>query len=120
MTTVATEQPKPTKKPRAASTTPKAAEAPAAPPVTAVKKTKGTTAEAKDTSPQPKKELKRDILVAMLKMPSGASIAELTERLGWLPHTVRAAITGLRKAGHTIERKAADGGVTIYRIVAKA
>jgi hypothetical protein len=35
-------------------------------------------------------------LIGMLERPKGASVAEIGQRLGWLPHTVRAAITGLR------------------------
>jgi hypothetical protein len=31
-------------------------------------------------------------------------MAQLTKTLGWLPHTVRAALTGLRKSGFTIQR----------------
>jgi hypothetical protein len=34
---------------------------------------------------------------------------------GWLPHTIRAAITGLRKKGHSIQRIKRDG-MTCYRI----
>ena len=35
---------------------------------------------------------------------------------GWLPHTTRAALTGLRKKGHAIERFRGDDE-TRYRIV---
>lgn len=34
----------------------------------------------------------------------GRTIAQLTERLGWQPHTVRAAFTRLRKRGYIVER----------------
>ena len=34
---------------------------------------------------------------------------------GWLPHTTRAALTGLRKRGYAIERSAGEGG-SVYRI----
>ncbi len=49
-------------------------------------------------------------------------VAEIdTEALGWLPHTTRAAISGLRKAGHAIETiKGAKGVGTRYRIAADA
>ena len=36
---------------------------------------------------------------------------------GWLPHTTRAALTGLRKRGYRIERQRSDEGKSIYRIV---
>jgi hypothetical protein len=35
---------------------------------------------------------------------------------GWLPHTLRAALSGLRKQGHVIERIKADDGSSVYRI----
>jgi hypothetical protein len=38
---------------------------------------------------------------------------------GWLPHTTRAALTGLRKQGFAID-KAKVEGVTRYRHVASA
>jgi DNA-binding transcriptional regulator PaaX len=34
----------------------------------------------------------------------GKAIAQLTELLGWQPHTVRAAFTRLRKRGYIVER----------------
>jgi hypothetical protein len=57
---------------------------------------------------------------AMLQRPSGATIDALCKATGWQAHSVRAALTGLRKAGHAIERKEADGknGKPVYRIVA--
>lgn len=54
-------------------------------------------------------------LVDMLKSPEGVSVEELGTSLGWLPHTVRAALTGLRKKGHVIVR-GQQGSVTVYRI----
>ncbi len=52
----------------------------------------------------------------LLKRKSGASIAELQKKVGWRPHTARATISGLRKAGEIIERQTGPGG-SIYRIV---
>ena len=52
----------------------------------------------------------------LLRRKSGASIAELREVFGWQPHTTRAAISGLRKAGEAIERRSGKNG-SIYRIV---
>ena len=42
----------------------------------------------------------------------------MVETTGWLPHTTRAALTGLRKKGHAIE-KTRRGDVTCYRIAAE-
>lgn len=54
-------------------------------------------------------------LIAMLRAPAGASIKELSDALRWQQHTVRAALTGLRKKGHAITR-GKEGSVTTYRI----
>jgi hypothetical protein len=53
---------------------------------------------------QPPASTKRAMLIAMLERAEGASVAEIGQRLNWLPHTVRAAITGLRKAGRGVTR----------------
>jgi hypothetical protein len=39
---------------------------------------------------------------------------------GWLPHTTRAALTGLRKTGYAIERDKSPQGKTVYRLPARA
>jgi len=44
-----------------------------------------------------------------------ATLLELTAASGWLPHTTRAAITGLRKRGHDVRCKRVDG-VSRYTI----
>lgn len=51
-----------------------------------------------------------------LKRKSGATVAELQEAFGWQPHSVRAAISGLRKAGDTVERISTPRG-SAYRLV---
>jgi hypothetical protein len=58
----------------------------------------------------------------MLKRDGGTTITAISSALGWQPHTTRAAITGLRKAGHKVETaKPADGGSgLIYRIALSA
>ena len=56
---------------------------------------------AKTLSPEPKQS-KKSILMDLLKRPKGASIDEMTSATGWQAHSVRAAITGLRKSGHAV------------------
>ena len=41
-------------------------------------------------------------VVEMLRATGGATIAELSEAMGWLPHTTRAVLTGLRKQGYAL------------------
>lgn len=70
-------------------------------------------------APAPPKS-KKDQLVDLLRPKTGADVKQLTEALGWLPHTVRAALTGLRKSGITVEKlPSKDGSPTRYRIASK-
>lgn len=67
---------------------------------------------------QPKS--KKNQLVELLRTKTGADVKQLTDALGWLPHTVRAALTGLRKSGVAVEKLAGkDGAPTRYRIATK-
>lgn len=59
------------------------------------------------------------MVTAMLGRESGATLAELVEATGWLPHTTRAALTGLRKKGHAIVKAKRDD-VTCYTLEAVA
>jgi hypothetical protein len=60
---------------------------------------------------------KRDQLAAMLVCDEGATLDQMIAATGWLPHTTRAALTGLRKAGYAIDSDKIDG-VRTYRAVA--
>ena len=60
---------------------------------------------------------KRDQLAALLVRDEGATLDQMIAATGWLPHTTRAALTGLRKAGYSIESDKIDG-VRTYRAVA--
>jgi hypothetical protein len=59
---------------------------------------------------------KRALLIGMLERAEGASIAEIGQRLGWLPHPVRAAITGLRHIGRDVTRSRDATGKSVYRV----
>jgi hypothetical protein len=60
---------------------------------------------------------KTDKLVRLLKARSGQDIATLSARLGWQPHSTRAAVSRLRKAGYAIEKlPPGKQGGTRYRI----
>jgi hypothetical protein len=65
---------------------------------------------------RPRASTKRALLIGMLERPEGASVAEIGQRLGWLPHTVRAAITGLRHAGREVTRSKDATGQSVYRL----
>ena len=57
----------------------------------------------------PKEPGKIGRVLALLRQPGGATLDQMVEATGWLPHTTRAALTGLTKKGHTIERSREDG-----------
>lgn len=65
---------------------------------------------------RPPASTKRAKLIGMLERTEGASVTEIGQRLGWLPHTVRAAITGLRHAGREVTRSRDETGKSIYRL----
>jgi len=63
----------------------------------------------------PREHSKADRLVGLLKTGTGASLEEMIEATGWQPHTVRAAMTGLRKRGYEIERHV-EGNTTVWSV----
>jgi hypothetical protein len=62
---------------------------------------------------------KASAVVALLQREEGATLADMIAATGWLPHTTRAALTGLRKKGHMLEKSKRDDQ-TCYRISAVA
>ncbi|HUD91654.1 DUF3489 domain-containing protein [Sphingobium sp.] len=67
----------------------------------------------------PRVGLKTEAVLALLRREEGASSAELIDATGWLPHSMRAALTGLRRKGHAIER-GVRGDLKVYRLIAGA
>lgn len=57
-------------------------------------------------------------LLTLLQTGTGASLEEMVEATGWQSHTVRAAMTGLRKKSHTIE-KHIEGNTTIWSEISR-
>jgi predicted transcriptional regulator len=55
------------------------------------------------------------LVIEMLSRKNGVTIAELMAATGWLPHTTRATLSGLRKKGHSIVTDKTDD-VTRYRM----
>lgn len=80
------------------------------------------TSNSKETirsgTAKPGGKSKKDQLFSLLSKPNGARISVIVERLGWQAHTVRAALSGLRKQGFEIATsKSAKTGETNYKIV---
>lgn len=60
---------------------------------------------------------KKEQLICLLSKSGGMRVSVLVERLGWQAHTVRAALSGLRKQGFAISvSKSARTGETVYAI----
>lgn len=80
------------------------------------RKARVPSSEAQCTATAPKPQSKATLVEGLLVGPDGASLADLRQATGWLPHTCRAFLTGLRKKGREVERCKRDDGTTIYRM----
>ncbi len=76
-------------------------------------------ATAPTAEPPTKPESRTARIVTLMQREQGATLNEMIAATGWLPHTTRAALTGLKKKGHGIQRSAIDG-VSHYTITAAA
>jgi hypothetical protein len=70
---------------------------------------------------------KQEKVLAMLRRPEGATVAQIAAATGWAPHTVRGFFAGLKKKGVEIavlervrqvgpNKEGAKGSYTIYRV----
>ncbi len=67
--------------------------------------------------PRRAKTTKKARLINLLSKTRGADVGSLSKRLGWLPHTTRAALSGLRKSGYVItSAKSGNSKLRRYRI----
>jgi hypothetical protein len=71
-------------------------------------------AEAEKAAPREGSKLAS--VMALLCRPEGATIGVLTKATGWLPHTTRAAITGVRKRGYSVVLDRSADGASVYRL----
>jgi hypothetical protein len=68
------------------------------------------------TVDEPRSGSKQALIIKMLSRKAGATLEALVDATGWLPHTTRAALTGLRKRGYTVLLERQDGKPSHYRI----
>jgi hypothetical protein len=63
---------------------------------------------------------KQAMLIKMLKRPEGATIQQVVDATGWLPHTVRGALAGAlkKKLGLDVVSEKVEGVGRVYRIEA--
>lgn len=66
--------------------------------------------------PIAKQQTKASLVEGLLRQDAGASLADLCQATGWLPHTCRAFLTGLRKKGRELERDKREDSTTIYKM----
>ena len=88
-------------------------------------KLEGQSTEASNGSLQPgatqqgatfREGSKSALLVKMLSATNGVTLQAMEDATGWLPHTMRAALTGLRKKGLVLARDRQPGKHSVYRI----
>jgi DNA-binding MarR family transcriptional regulator len=80
----------------------------------------GTFEQLEQAAPeQPPAPTKAAQVLKLLARSRGATLADLTAATAWQPHTVRAHLTRLRKAGHTLERLERKSGPDAYHVVSK-
>ncbi len=60
-------------------------------------------------SSPPREHSKLSQVMLMLSQEGGSTVEEVSKAMGWLPHTTRATLTGLRKRGIQIIRLTREG-----------
>lgn len=73
-----------------------------------------TDAGSRAPADSPRGGTKQSLVLRLLRRPSGASLDELVAATRWLPHTTRAALTGLRQRGFAIDRRKGEDGRSAY------
>ena len=65
-----------------------------------------------------RRQSKQTMLIEMLEASDGATIAQIVEATGWLPHTVRGAISGAlkKKLGLTVTSEKVEARGRVYKI----
>lgn len=76
----------------------------------------GAKAPERAVGDPPKPVSKQHQLAALLVRDEGATLDQMVAATGWLPHTTRAALTGLKKKGYALSSDKVDG-VRTYRAV---
>lgn len=78
-----------------------------------------STADAAKALTTAGRKTKTHLLIDLLGREEGATLDQMVTATGWLPHTARAVLTGLRKKGHAVTSEKVDG-IRVYRIATGA
>jgi hypothetical protein len=74
---------------------------------------------ASPTATAPRQGTKIARVIELLQRAQGAKLDELIAATGWLPHTARAALTGLRHRGYEVRLERGENGrASVYRALA--
>lgn len=81
----------------------------------------GASSASADSAPDlapahAKPQSKSSLVLELLSRAEGATIKQLVAATGWLPHTTRAALTGLKKKGHAVTSTKPEGQDRTYRV----
>lgn len=73
---------------------------------------------AKESAAMPRAESKGAQILALIRRPKGATLAELTKLTGWQNHSIRGFLSGAvgKKMGLTVESTKRDDGERVYSI----
>ena len=85
----------------------------------APKQTRATNAaKAKDNAPTAREGSKKAVVLALLRRPEGATLANIMKATGWQAHSVRGFLSGsiAKKMGLTIESSKNEAGDRTYRL----
>lgn len=78
-------------------------------------KTKTTKAKATEAATPKAIPTKHSQVIDLLSREGGATLEAMSTKVGWLPHSTRAFMTGLKKKGYVIDSEKV-AGVRYYRI----
>ena len=74
-------------------------------------------AKSAPVSSTPRQGTKIARVIELLRRDHGATLEALIVATGWLPHTARAALTGLRHSGYDVRlERGQNGSASVYRI----
>ena len=82
-------------------------------------KTKSVSADEPVNAPRSRDNSKQAQVIAMLRRPEGATIAQICEATGWQPHTVRGTLAGTFKKKLSLEITSTKetGAERVYKVV---
>ena len=76
-----------------------------------------SNAKSAPVSSTPRQGTKIARVIELLRRDQGATLEALIVATGWLPHTARAALTGLRHSGYDVRlERGQNGSASVYRI----